>query len=414
MPTPNKKWDVHSHCFTLQHVPEDFFSSAPGGKAFLKISRLDNFWNKVGVGIITSKIGLGLIGLFDRFQREQLQRLKNLLVYKDIDKQVALVVEELKQYSKTKYFGHAPVNLVLLPMDMDFMEAGAPQKSYLEQLEELKAVKQAYGDQVKIFLHTDPRRIAADPQFLAIHLPLFGTLYSGFKLYPTLGYYPFDKRLKPVYDFAVANNYPILSHVSYGPVYRRKNLDTRPHPITKQLFFRPDKPEIAQQNFAHPLNYECLLNPVILSQHWQEAVDYSSLKINMAHFGGPTDWEAYHKNRKKLSKRKFAGSPDPLDINNNWFDGNRFYWYEVIKALIVKYPNVYTDIAFTLTEKSSQEFNEEIAKLLPDPKIGSRILYGTDYYVVASEEKFSEVLRMNYTDNMLDQMCIINAGTFLS
>lgn len=63
--------------------------------------------------------------------------------------------------------------------------------------------------------------------------------------------------------------------------------------------------------------------------------------------------------------------------------------------------------------KDSQELNEEIVKLLPDPKIGSWILFDTNYYprldtlansvLVASGKKFSELLHVKYSDQMLDQ-----------
>ena len=48
--------------------------------------------------------------------------------------------------------------IVVLPMDMDYMEAGAPKTSYLEQLEELKKVKRNNPDLIP-FIFADPRRI---------------------------------------------------------------------------------------------------------------------------------------------------------------------------------------------------------------------------------------------------------------
>ncbi len=404
------KWDVHNHCFTIDHIPEEFFSSLPGGKKFLKISTLNQTPNRQIVWFFTRSITIWLIKLFSKDFADNLKRLKGLFYYKGYSKQCEIVQEELNQYIKTEYFSNNQVNLVLLPMDLKYMEAGNSKIEYLEQLKELKQVKKQYGDRVKIFLHTDPRRIEEDKNFLIEHLPLFGELYCGFKIYPTLGYYPFDKTLKEVYDFALKHNYPILSHVSYGPVYRRKNIDTANHPITNHSFFEPDDPFNAQQNFAHPLNYECLLNKDILRKFWNDpSVDYSDLKINLAHFGGPNDWALYQKVSKKDS-RSIKTASNPLDIQNDWFGNNRFFWFEIIKALMSKYSNVYTDIAFTVIDKN---FNKSISTLLNDSSIRNKILYGTDYYVVAGEKKFSMIVKkMNFQEKELDLMSETNPSAY--
>lgn len=409
MASVKKKWDVHSHCFTLKYVPEEFFSSLAGNVKFLRISQLNKFGSKQLVWLITRNPVIWIIHLFSKNFSEQLKRLQRLFYYKDYTEQTAMVDEEIRQYNKIDYFKNEQVNLALLSMDMKFMEAGPSAVDYLDQLTELKDVKARFGDRVKIFLHTDPRRIEEDLTFLTKHLPLFGQVYDGFKMYPTLGYYPFDKRLKPVYDFALQNNYPLLYHVSYGPVYRRKNIQVANHPITGREFYEGEKPELAQQNYAHPLNYQCLLDPQILSAFWGEPVDYSNLKIDMAHFGGPNDWDEYQKTLKK-DQRVFKSSPNPLDIKNDWFGDNRFHWFEIIKAMINKYNNVYTDIAFTLVDR---KFDKQVKTLLTDPKVGTRILFGTDYYVVAGEDEFADILHeKRFTEGELDLLSIENPARF--
>src|SRR5204863_95142 len=109
---------------------------------------------------------------------DNLRRLQGLFYYKDKITQEAIVDEELYQYKNTEYFKDDQTSLVLLPMDLEFMEAGKPSRDYLDQLKTLKSVKKEYGDRVKIFLHTDPRRIKRDPDFLPTHLKLFGEIYD--------------------------------------------------------------------------------------------------------------------------------------------------------------------------------------------------------------------------------------------
>jgi len=77
------------------------------------------------------------------------------------------------------------------------------------------------------FLFLDPRRIAAtrnntskhkNYENYAKHL-LRSQQFDGIKLYPALGYYPFDKNLIEMYLFAQENEIPIITHCIEGTVF---------------------------------------------------------------------------------------------------------------------------------------------------------------------------------------------------
>ncbi len=76
------------------------------------------------------------------------------------------------------------------------------------------------------------------------------------------------------------------------------------------------------------------------------------------------------------------------------------------------YSNVYKDIAFKVIDK---DFNKSISTLLNDSSIRHKILYGTDYYVVASEKKFSSLIKkMNFNESELNLMSETNPSAYFS
>src|SRR5690606_23918906 len=128
------------------------------------------------------------------------------------------------------------------------------------------------------FLFLDPRRIAAtrneekhkNYENYAKHL-LHSQQCDGIKLYPALGYYPFDKDLIAMYLFAQENEIPIIIHCIEGTVFYRgkKKEEWNHHPILKynkkggiyEPIPLPQREGFEYTtNLTHPLNYHCLLN----------------------------------------------------------------------------------------------------------------------------------------------------------
>jgi len=107
---------------------------------------------------------------------------------------------------------------VVLPMDMDYMEAGKPISNYMQQLDELLKVTSNNRDQLLPFVFADPRRIS-DPKINTngfsyqkyIQRNPSKQNFHGIKLYPALGYYPFDKNLIETYKFAQEYQIPITT-----------------------------------------------------------------------------------------------------------------------------------------------------------------------------------------------------------
>ncbi len=300
-------------------------------------------------------------------------------------------------------------NHVILSMDMDYMEAGEAIIPYLDQIEDLRKLGRKKV-QLKPFVFADPRRIkesqskqGMDNYFKYLRKHLSEKSFSGIKMYPALGYYPFDKDLIELYKFAQEKQVPIMTHCIKGTVFYRgkKKKEWAKHEILKypskdqKMIPIPlpqkDNAEFST-NFTHPLNYECLLNPELLSEYLGEPCDLSKLKICLAHFGGTEEWEKYRKdawnnynnNISPTSRQEYLKSPYKNTLNHGskrtiWWNAS---WLSIIYDLIVKYDNVYTDISFILY---NQELFPMLKYLLNDPKVKHRILFGTDFYVVSQK-----------------------------
>ena len=259
--------------------------------------------------------------------------------------------ECIKYYPKNTQFA-------ILPMDMAFMGAGKVPRDYEEQIKELSDLKQKYP-QVIPFIHIDPRR----PGFMDL-LKKSVTEWGieGVKIYPPLGYFPYDEDLYPVYEYCVKQDIPVLSHCSpYNPVHFKGSKKELSRLLSKSKnyvdFEGKSKKELCS-NFTNPKNWEYVMN------------EFKDLRICLAHFGSSYFWAKYIE--------------DPDEPEN---------WFVIIKDMLGKYENLYADISFTLHE---QEYFPLLKVLLADPVLRKKILFGSDYYMVeteATERRFGLDLR---------------------
>lgn len=163
--------------------------------------------------------------------------------------------------------------------------------------------------------------------------------FVGVKLYPSLDYAVDSEEMKAVYRFCVEAHLPVLLHCGHGGFYRTKDAIDQCDP-----------------------------------DHWKgilESAEFKDLRVCFAHFGG---WEALGM-RHALDENW----PPGTDPDGNW--GKKIYDY------MVKYPDrVFTDLAYHteqfLDPQHQQTYFDTLQELLDDPKIGPRILYGTDAWLL--------------------------------
>lgn len=260
---------------------------------------------------------------------------------------------------------------VILPMDMAFMGAGRVRADLDAQHAELLRLKARYPDDVIAFCAVDPRRdgvVERAKRWIA------RDGFQGVKLYPNLGYYPHDPVLMQLYEFLEERGVPVLAHCSPGGVWSR------------------DLSQAEAAEFAHPRHYLPILEK------------FPRLRVCLAHFGGNEEWERH---------LNIADEPDGADQP----------WVQVIREMIQsgKYPGLYTDISYTIFAPRVRyrpfDYFDYLKVLLADPQLRQRVLYGSDYYMVArermTEKEASIALRSRLGEDLYFQIAHHNPRRYL-
>jgi predicted TIM-barrel fold metal-dependent hydrolase len=359
---------------------------------------------------------------------------------------------------------------VILPMDMEFMDAGKVATGYREQMQDLARLKAIHGDRFLPFVFVDPRRISAEPD-LFNYSQVNGKIvldpncfikeyiedckFSGFKIYPALGYYPFDERLLPLWKYAAENGIPIVTHCIRGNIFYRgtKKREWDHHPVFQEALgdgeygplLLPETKHIEWiNNFTHPLNFLCLLDREFLAKlvgaakdpRVKETFGYDAasgtivydlreLKICFGHFGGDEEWSRYFQLDRDLYTKELViasnfgidfthdskGQPSPGKPEQIWKNVD---WFSIICSLMLQYPNVYSDISFILHEPGILPLLKRT--LQPGNALRNRVLYGTDFYVVRnykSDKNMLAEMMAVLTEEEFDLIARENPATFL-
>jgi hypothetical protein len=353
-------------------------------------------------------------------------------------------------------------NFVVLPMDLDYIKAGKAKQGYLQQLAELIKLKQnpSHDLVLKPFVFADPRRIAEQPVYYDTIIDcLENKGFSGIKIYPALGYYPFDKHLLELFLYACQKQIPILTHCIRGIIFYRglKKKEWDEHPVFTENDFGVIKKLRLKEfnnidfinNFTHPLNYLCLLDPKFLKivlfnletssagdtalaqklyslygytknttpENSELKNDLRNLKLCFGHFGGEDEWAKYIERDRNDFDNSFVKSPlFSQDFKNPIYrQWNEETWYSIIRSIIMnpEYQNVYADISFII-------YDEKIISLLKSslavPHLRDRILYGTDFYVVrqkGTDKKFWTDIQAHLSPNEIKLIAQDNPATFI-
>ena len=350
----------------------------------------------------------------------------------------------------------ADSKFVVLPMDMEFMAAGKPKQTYLDQLEEIneifvKSLKNC--DKMIPFLFVDPRRIRgnngkeffdweiAEEEVNGVKIKkvvLKDCLvkkyleeekgnkatgnFKGIKLYPALGYYPFDEDLLALYHYCVDHKIPILTHCVKGTIFWRGRIkkEWNTHPVFDRVNYplstRAQNNYELQENFTHPLNYLVLLENQFLYRvlkkssnaklkdlfDFDESRKYvtnhlSKLAINIAHYGGVEEWEKYlNIDRSEFGFELMENPNKGLSLTTSQSTGNvllskpadlynkKVDWFSIISSMMLQYDNVYSDISYILHSSKMMPLLNDM--LINNEKLAKKILYGTDFFVVRNHK----------------------------
>ena len=400
--------NIHTHIFNTDCAPDRFLMVIPSAFIRKHAKRIKNGLDakisyKIlnGLGKFLSKRATLKRGMFDK-----------TIAFLDIgtEKEQSDIFNIAFETEK-KYDANA--RLIALSLDMDHMDSfpSEKMKPFRTQLEELKNLKRYYPDQLFLFLGIDPRNkkgnellnwaksyLEHGTEKNGINFPFF----CGIKLYPALGFFPFDPALDELYAYCESKRIPIITHCTrVGSMYIGENIEQlipdEPNMILpennssaeharKEIIERIQRyrkkgwiknnekaeNDLACDLFCHPQNYIPILEK------------YPNLKICLAHLGGANEI-------KNANHEKTLGI-ELSEIRKT--DG--YNWFDSIKNYLVEYPNLYSDISYTLSEFKDQLVLEKIIALMETKdkqhtELGNRILFGTDFFMTEQENKESEL-----------------------
>lgn len=400
-------------------------------------------WGRRIIFFLLKKVWSFLGALPGKQSKEMLERYLNIGRYSFNGKQASVLSKLENQYPEGSGF-------VILPMDMEYMEAGKVKAPYHQQMEELADLK-LKANQTHIlypFVFADPRRMKDEANYFS-YTANKGTIqlndcfiktfieerkFSGFKIYPALGYYPFDETLLPLWKYAADNGLPVLTHCIRGTIFYRgrKKDEWNYHPIFKQAMgdgyqklLLPDMKNVDFSiNFTHPMNYLCLLEEKILRRYIHSVVEknknsplievfgytnentallynLSHLKLCFGHFGGEDEWHRYFEQDRYGHSNQFAENPywgidffetkddkpSPGKEEQLWKFTD---WYSIICSMMLQYPNVYADISYIL--HNNEAILPLLKQTLQNEQLKKKVLYGTDFYVVRNHKSDKNML----------------------
>jgi uncharacterized protein len=399
--------NVHAHVFNSRCAPDRFLRILP-----IKFVRR---MPRAVKNTIDSKHGIRLIrGLYNIFNWRKSNKRS------EIDKYVSFLdigteATQLEVFERALEAGlqyDSSIRIVGLTMNMDFMDSKSSknQISYATQLEEVKEIKRYYPSHFFPFLGVDPRH-KSGKQLVEWAKPYFETgvkdkasgnvypFFCGIKLYPALGFFPFDVRLDDLYAYAQEKNLPVMTHCTrVGSQYIGENIQSLIPKNPDMIMVNNDievevtrasihariaayydkgwvknsklgNNDLACDLFGHPENYI----PVTKK--------FPNLKICLAHMGGSE--EIVNSTKGELSSIREV---DPTS------------WFDHIKQMMVKYPSLYTDVSYTISDFHSidSDVYKNVVSFLGTQdqrgqSLGNRVLFGTDFFMTEQERREAEL-----------------------
>ncbi|SDG75372.1 Amidohydrolase [Dyadobacter soli] len=375
-------YNVHSHIFNIRNAPRNFLNLFLPDFAASTVDRITN--TDAGSNLfqmLLTRFGGNLGKRYASFlqvgksrnQREIFERLRN-------------------QYDDPH------LKIVALTMYMEKCGAGPSETGYEGQLEGVIEVKKENPDNLLIFLGIDPRWKATGKELKETVERYFETKvqvstersvypFVGLKIYPSLGFYAFDEKLKETFEWAAENGVPVLSHCSYlGGIYNNDtsfvNASLNPLDVYEGKRYAdtfgngtpPPSPDQSMNVFKWIFGQNDNRRNLNTCSYFLEPASYRSilkyfsdkarpLKICLAHYGGDDHVLAE-------SKRESPGKLYGMVQEN---------WCAQIKDLIKKYPDsVYTDIAYTVGNAAT---HDAFFKDLQNPLFQNRLMFGTDFFM---------------------------------
>ncbi|MBV4360500.1 amidohydrolase family protein [Pinibacter aurantiacus] len=377
-------YNVHTHSFTMNNAPKDFL------QLYLP-KAVANLVDK----ITDVQAGSWLIQkILENVGGNGGKRYASFLKIGKSRNQLEVFRQLKDQYKDTSF------KFVALTMEMEQCGAGKSSSGYEGQLEEIISVKKQFPDNLLLFLGIDPRWKSNGFELRDTVIKYFEqkidvgnnrTVYPfvGLKMYPSMGFYPFDEKLKPTFAWAAENNVPVLSHCNFlGGIYNNdagfiNTIIKSNDPYNGNAMYPPNGVTYSdQKKFGRwIMGRQKSRNNLNRCSYFMEPyafytlMDYfkkngTPLKLCLAHFGGGNQINAILKPEKA----------DEEDLRP--YGAKNENWYTQIKSMMTEFPSLYTDISYALADET---IHDQMIADIQNPSYAGRVMFGTDYFLTERE-----------------------------
>jgi predicted TIM-barrel fold metal-dependent hydrolase len=368
-------YNVHSHTFTMTNAPRQFLHLYLPDFLADAIDKITN----TEPGTVTIEFLLRKLGGNGGKRYASFLKIGK-------SKNQAEVFDMLKN----SYADDTAIRFIALTMNMEYCGADTSTSGFEGQVEEVLNIKRQYPDRFLVFLGVDPRWETGGrsiketvERYFTTPLKINDTTsvnpFCGIKIYPSMGYYPFDERLMETFEWAAQHRVPVLSHCNYlGGIYNNDERYIRDHLSEKD----PYSGEIYRGEYVKESGFcrwfigtKTSNNNLDTCSYFMEPItflrmmDYfkakgAPLKLCLAHFGGGNQIKD-----RESSKKPFGAA------KKNWF--------LQVKEMLEKYDSLYTDISYALYDK---DIFDVIFDESNNPSYGNRIMFGTDFFLTEREQ----------------------------
>jgi len=354
-------FDVHCHVFNFDTVPDKFLGiRIPLRRKFLKW--IEHF-------------------LHDLIPYTEADPLSNIAYFIEIGRSLSIceIAEKLFGY-------HTDKKTIFCPLMMDMRPGikGTQNVDYHAQMKDMKELRDQFPDKLLPFVAIDPNNPDAEEIFLKAFSEEYN--FCGIKIYPSLGYLPSNPRLMAIYEVCQAKKIPVTAHCGAAAVHAssrhlnniegfRLDQNNNLVPVKEDRWFPISN---SYANYFHtPKNWDPVLHK------------FPDLKLNLAHFGGDTEWEKFLKGK-----------------NNTWASR--------IMDLMTRYEHLYADFSYNI---SYHKIHDLLRKKIEDNAlIRKRTLYGSDYYMIVVNGHFRSIkidFITSMGDEIMTQIASVNSKKFL-
>lgn len=328
----NLKFDVHTHIFNFEYIPDEFFDV--------------RFPTLVNISFLK-----GIDSLLDVIKQDSEDSLYNYAYFLDFINKNS--TEQIAEY----LISNSPQNTIFCTLMVDYSKVFSAKnsKSIEEQMDLLFKIRNKYPQTFLPFIGIDPN----NPNVFDNFEKAFSEQYSffGVKVYPALGFMPSHPNLMKIFEICQNYNIPVVAHCNIDGTHTTKSkiqlkffdIDSSGKLIlkkeTKQFFFK--------HQYNKFFNRPQLWEPVLKA--------FPNLRLNLAHFDCDFDFEDDKKSQNV---------------------------YRLID-LMERYPNVYSDTAYCLHKPTyASKFVEFYTN---NTIIQQRLLFGSDFHYINAEGKYKEL-----------------------